>query len=204
MTPAHAPANHPRIPPKKTGILIANLGTPDGYDYWSMRRYLNEFLSDRRVIDYPAWKWQPLLQGIILTKRPFTSGRNYKLIWNEEKNESPLMTITRSQTEALRERASAEWGDQVMVEFCMRYGNPSTQDVLDRMVKAGCQRIVFLPLYPQARGLCPRRRHHGRPFPRPRRSVPCRRDVRSGFPDRMVALGHAAETAAAGIGHDPT
>ncbi|MFC3168522.1 ferrochelatase [Paracoccus fontiphilus] len=152
MKPAHAPADHPSIPPKKTGILIANLGTPDGYDYWSMRRYLNEFLSDKRVIDYPAWKWQPLLQGIILTKRPFTSGKNYKLIWNEDKNESPLMTITRSQAEALRARATAEWGDAVMVDFCMRYGNPSTQDVLERMVKAGCQRIVFLPLYPQYAG----------------------------------------------------
>ncbi|WP_347139504.1 ferrochelatase [Paracoccus sp. SSK6] len=150
--PARLPADHPSIPPKKTGILIANLGTPDGYDYWSMRRYLNEFLSDKRVIDYPAWKWQPLLQGIILTKRPFTSGRNYKLIWNEERNESPLMTITRSQAEALRARTTAEWGDQVMVDFCMRYGNPSTEDVLDRMVKAGCQRIVFLPLYPQYAG----------------------------------------------------
>ena len=146
------PADHPKIQPPKTGILIANLGTPDGYDYWSMRRYLNEFLSDRRVIDYPAWKWQPLLQGIILTKRPFTSGANYKLIWNEEKDESPLMTITREQTEALRARATAEWGDKVMVEFCMRYGNPSTEEVLDRMVKAGCRRIVFLPLYPQYAG----------------------------------------------------
>ena len=146
------PADRPDLGPSKTGILIANLGTPDGYDYWSMRRYLNEFLSDKRVIDYPAWKWQPLLQGIILTKRPFTSGKNYKLIWNEEKNESPLMTITRAQTEALREAATAEWGDQVMVEFCMRYGNPSTEVVLDRMVKAGCQRIVFLPLYPQYAG----------------------------------------------------
>ena len=146
------PADHPHIQPPKTGILIANLGTPDGFGYWSMRRYMNEFLSDRRVIDYPAWKWQPLLQGIILTKRPFTSGANYKLIWNEELDESPLMTITREQTEALRARATAEWGDQVMVEFCMRYGNPSTEDVLDRMVKAGCRRIVFLPLYPQYDG----------------------------------------------------
>lgn len=152
MKPTHAPADHPSFPPKKTGILIANLGTPDGYDYWSMRRYLNEFLSDRRVIDFPAWKWQPLLQGIILTKRPFTSGKNYKLIWNEERNESPLMTITRSQAEALRDRAQAEWGDRVMVDFCMRYGNPSTADVLDRMIKAGCQRIVFLPLYPHYAG----------------------------------------------------
>ncbi|WBU53470.1 ferrochelatase [Paracoccus sp. SCSIO 75233] len=148
----HAPADHPKIPQGKTGILIANLGTPDGYDYWSMRRYLNEFLSDKRVIDYPSWKWQPLLQGIILTKRPFSSGANYKLIWNEEKGESPLMTITRDQAEALRVRAHEEWGDRVMVDFCMRYGNPSTQEVLDRMIEAGCRRIVFLPLYPQYAG----------------------------------------------------
>ena len=146
------PKDHPQIPQAKTGILIANLGTPDGHDYWSMRRYLNEFLSDKRVIDLPSWKWQPILQGIILTKRPFTSGANYKLIWNEEKNESPLMTITCDQTQALRERAEAEWGERVMVEFCMRYGNPSTEEVLDRMVKAGCRRIVFLPLYPQYAG----------------------------------------------------
>lgn len=152
MKPTHAPEGHPSVPPAKTGILIANLGTPDGYDYWSMRRYLNQFLSDKRVIDIPNWKWQPLLQGIILTKRPFSSGKNYKLIWNEDKNESPLLTITKAQTEALRARAHQEWGDQVMVEFCMRYGNPSTQDVLDRMVKAGCRRIVFLPLYPQYAG----------------------------------------------------
>lgn len=152
MKPAHAPADHPAISEAKTGILIANLGTPDGHDYWSMRRYLSEFLSDKRVIDYPAWKWQPLLQTVILTKRPFTSGANYRLIWNEELDESPLMTITRDQTEALRARAHAEWGDKVMVEFCMRYGNPSVRDVLDRMVQAGCRRIVFLPLYPQYAG----------------------------------------------------
>lgn len=152
MTPAASPADHPRLPPAKTGILIANLGTPDGYDYWSMRRYLNEFLSDSRVIDLPRWKWQPILQGIILTRRPFSSGANYKTIWNEEKDESPLMTITRDQTESLRARAVAEWGDDVMVEFCMRYGNPSTQEVVGRMVEAGCRRIVFLPLYPQYAG----------------------------------------------------
>ncbi|MGB1035158.1 MAG: ferrochelatase, partial [Primorskyibacter sp.] len=72
--PVHAPTDHPKIARAKVGILLANLGTPDHYDYWSMRRYLNEFLSDRRVIDYAPWKWQPLLQLIILTKRPFTSG----------------------------------------------------------------------------------------------------------------------------------
>ncbi len=150
--PAHAPADHTQLPERKIGVLIANLGTPDATDYWSMRRYLNEFLSDRRVIDYPAWKWQPLLQTIILTKRPFTSGANYKTIWNNEADESPLMTITKQQVAALRERAQALWGDRVMVDFCMRYGNPSTPDVVDRMVKAGCERILFFPLYPQYAG----------------------------------------------------
>ena len=144
----HAPADHPPVARRKVGVLVANLGTPDSPDYWPMRRYLNEFLSDRRVIDLPRWKWQPLLQLIILTRRPFTSGANYRLIWNQEKNESPLMTITRAQTEALREAL----GPEVMVEFCMRYGNPSTQSVVDRMVKAGCEKILFFPLYPQYAG----------------------------------------------------
>lgn len=146
------PAGHPAVPPAKIGVLIANLGTPDGYDYWSMRRYLSEFLSDQRVIDYPKWKWQPLLQTIILTKRPFTSGANYKLIWNEELNESPLMTITKAQTKALSAAFAARYGDQVMVDFCMRYGNPSTETKVSEMVAAGCTKIVFMPLYPQYAG----------------------------------------------------
>ena len=86
----------------KVGILLANLGTPDGYDYWSMRRYLSQFLSDRRVIDYPAWKWQPLLQLVILSKRPFTSGADYKSIWNVEADESPLLTITKAQVAGIK------------------------------------------------------------------------------------------------------
>ncbi|TNC74278.1 ferrochelatase [Rubellimicrobium roseum] len=150
--PAHAPQGHPAVQPARIGILLANLGTPDNTDYWSMRRYLNEFLSDKRVIDYPAWKWQPLLQTIILTKRPFTSGANYRKIWDRERNESPLLTITKSQTEGLRERLQARFGDGVRVEFCMRYGNPSTQSVIKRMVEEGCQRILFVPLYPQYAG----------------------------------------------------
>ena len=149
---AHAPADHPALPPRRIGLLVANLGTPDGHDYWSMRRYLNEFLSDRRVIDYPRWNWQPLLQAIILTRRPFTSGRNYRLIWNTQADESPLMTITKAQVAKLRAAAAARWGDQVMVDFCMRYGNPSTISVVDGMVRAGCDRIVFLPLYPHYAG----------------------------------------------------
>lgn len=150
--PDQAPADHPAVPRAKIGVLVANLGTPDGYDYWSMRRYLNEFLSDKRVIDYPAWKWQPILQGIILTKRPFSSGKNYKLIWNEALNESPLMTITRQQVTKLRAAAEARWGAEVVVEFCMRYGNPSTESVVSKMVAEGCEKILFVPLYPQYAG----------------------------------------------------
>lgn len=149
---AHAPADHPAVKPSRTGILLANLGTPDGHDYWSMRRYLNEFLSDRRVIDYPRWKWQPLLQLIILSKRPFSSGANYRKIWNEELNESPLMTFTRAQVSKLRDRMTELHGDEVVVDFCMRYGNPSTESVVRRMVDQGCERILFMPLYPHYAG----------------------------------------------------
>lgn len=148
----HAPADHPPVKAAKVGVLLANLGTPDNYDYWSMRRYLNEFLSDQRVIDFPKWKWQPLLQLIILTKRPFTSGANYKLIWNEEKGESPLMTITKDQTAAIAAAMQAAHGDRVMVDFCMRYGNPSTESKVQAMVAAGCEKILFLPLYPHYAG----------------------------------------------------
>ncbi|PCD76419.1 ferrochelatase [Pseudothioclava arenosa] len=148
----HAPADHPPVKPAKIGVLVANLGTPDATDYWSMRRYLNEFLSDKRVIDYPAWKWQPLLQLIILSKRPFTSGANYKTIWNNEANESPLMTITKQQVAKLREAVATRYGAEVVVEYCMRYGNPSTFDVVDRMVQQGCEKILFVPLYPQYAG----------------------------------------------------
>ena len=89
--------DHPPIPRSKIGILIGNLGTPDSTDYWSMRRYLSEFLSDRRVIDYSPFIWQPLLQLVILSKRPFSSGAAYRGIWNNERDESPLLTILRNQ-----------------------------------------------------------------------------------------------------------
>lgn len=150
--PAHAPKGHPLIPREKIGVLLANLGTPDHYDYWSMRRYLSEFLSDRRVIDYAPWRWQPLLQLIILTKRPFSSGKAYQSIWNTEKDESPLLTITRDQTEAIRRALVQDYGTDVMVDFCMRYGNPSTQSKVREMIEAGCTRILFFPLYPQYAG----------------------------------------------------
>ncbi|MCI4663618.1 MAG: ferrochelatase [Neomegalonema sp.] len=146
---AHAPADHPPVPPAKTGLLIANLGTPDATDYWSMRRYLNEFLSDKRVIEWPSWIWQPILQLIVLTKRPFSSGKNYEGIWNKEADESPLLTITKSQTAKLAERMQTTYGDDVVVDFCMRYGNPSTPSVISKLKDQGCERIVFFPLYPQ-------------------------------------------------------
>ncbi len=150
--PAHADDDHPKLPSERIGILLANLGTPDNHDYWSMRRYLNEFLSDRRVIDYSPWIWQPLLQLVILTKRPFSSGAAYKSIWNEAADESPLMTITRDQTEKLSEAMAKRFGDQVMVDFCMRYGNPSTESKVRAMVEAGCHKILFFPLYPHYAG----------------------------------------------------
>jgi len=149
---AHAPADHPVVKRAKIGVLVANLGTPDNYDYWSMRRYLNEFLSDTRVIDYAPWKWQPLLQLIILTKRPFTSGANYKLIWNHEKGESPLMTITKDQTAKIKAAMHAKYGDEVIVDFCMRYGNPSTASRVHALIEAGCEKLVFFPLYPHYAG----------------------------------------------------
>ena len=152
VRPEHAPTDHPAIVPEKVGVLLANLGTPDGYDYWSMRRYLNEFLSDQRVIDYPKWKWQPILQTVVLGKRPFTSGAAYKTIWNEDAGESPLMTITKQQAAGITAEMKARFGDNVVVDYCMRYGNPSTQSKVAAMTAAGCQKILFFPLYPQYAG----------------------------------------------------
>ncbi|MGB0660510.1 MAG: ferrochelatase [Mangrovicoccus sp.] len=152
MQNEHLPSDHPVVPKQKIGVLLANLGTPDATDYWSMRRYLNEFLSDRRVIDYSPWLWQPLLQLIILTKRPFSSGEAYKSIWNEAANESPLITITKEQTAAIAAEMQAEYGGEVVVDFCMRYGNPSTQSKVKALVAQGCQKILFFPLYPQYAG----------------------------------------------------
>ena len=146
------PEGHPPVLLEKIGIILANLGTPDHYSYWPMRRYLGEFLSDRRVIDYSPWLWQPLLQLVILVKRPFASGAAYRSIWNHEKNESPLLTITKSQTDKVRERLTHRYGEKVKVSFCMRYGNPSTKSIVEGLVESGCTKILFFPLYPQYAG----------------------------------------------------
>ncbi|WP_284163881.1 ferrochelatase [Frigidibacter sp. SD6-1] len=202
----HAPADHPALPPARVGVLLANLGTPDGYDYWSMRRYLSEFLSDRRVIDYPRWKWQPILQLIILSKRPKAKGRDYQSIWNHERNESPLLTITRDQTEALRAKAAARWGDRVMVEFCMRYGNPSTESVVRRMVAAGCEKILFFPLYPHYAGATSATANDQffRALMKEKRQ-PAARTVAEYFDNPLYvdALAASVETAYAGLDHRP-
>jgi ferrochelatase len=152
VCPAHAKSDHPAVKPARVGILVANLGTPSATDYWSMRRYLSQFLSDKRVVDFSPWIWQPLLQLVILTRRPFTSGAAYKTIWNEEDNESPLLTITKKQTAAIKAKMIAEYGDDVRVNFCMRYGNPSAESKVQEMVDAGCTKILFFPLYPHYAG----------------------------------------------------
>ncbi|MEM9433548.1 MAG: ferrochelatase [Pseudomonadota bacterium] len=148
----HAPKDHPKVKFGKVGILLANLGTPDDYTYWPMRRYLGEFLSDKRVVDYSPWIWQPLLQLIILTKRPFSSGAAYKSIWNHDQGESPLLTITKAQTLKITETMKEKYGDKVEVDFCMRYGNPSTKSKLRQMIERGCDKILFFPLYPHYAG----------------------------------------------------
>ena len=145
---AHLPAGHPPVATGRIGVLLVNLGTPDATDYWSMRRYLKEFLSDRRVIEVPRAIWWPILNGIILTTRPSKKGRDYDTIWNREKNEGPLKTITRSQAERLGQRL-AEVGDRLVVDWAMRYGNPSIASRLEALLAAGCERILVVPLYPQ-------------------------------------------------------
>jgi ferrochelatase len=142
---AELPPGHPPISPPRVGVLLLNLGTPDGTDYWSVRRYLSEFLSDRRVIEAPPLVWQPILQGIILSTRPQKSGENYKRIWDNEAGDSPLRVITRRQVTKLQERL----GDDIVVEYGMRYGNPSTKAGIEALISAGCQRILLAPLYPQ-------------------------------------------------------
>jgi ferrochelatase len=140
------PVDHPRVATGKIGVLIVALGTPDGTDYWSMRRYLKQFLSDRRVIETPRWLWWPILNLIILTTRPGRKGKDYASIWNKERDEGPLRTITRSQSEKLAARLDS---GQVIVDWAMRYGNPSIGDRLDALQAAGCERILVFPLYPQ-------------------------------------------------------
>jgi len=141
------PAAHPKVAHGKVGVLLLNLGTPDATDYWSMRRYLKEFLSDKRVIEEPRWKWWPILNFIILTVRPGPKGRDYDSIWNRDRDEGPLKTITRAQAEKLAS-ALAD-APSVVVDWAMRYANPTTASRLAWLLSQGCERILIVPLYPQ-------------------------------------------------------
>ena len=139
---------HPDIRSGRVGVLLLNLGTPEATDYWSMRRYLREFLSDRRVIETPRLLWWPLLNLVILTTRPGRKGRDYASIWNRERNESPLKTISRSQAEKLR-GLLAPLGERVLVDWAMRYGKPATAEGIEALRRQGCDRLLVVPLYPQ-------------------------------------------------------
>lgn len=145
------PPGHPPIAPRRTGVLLVNLGTPDATDYWSMRRYLREFLSDRRVIETSRAIWWPVLNLIVLTTRPGRKGKDYDTIWNKERDEGPLKTITRAQTEKLAVRLAdlAAADAPVHVDWAMRYGNPSIENRILDMQAQGCDRILVVPLYPQ-------------------------------------------------------
>lgn len=141
------PAGSVRVKAGKVGVMLINLGTPDGTEFRPMWRYLREFLSDPRVIELNKAIWYPILYGLVLTTRPKKSGANYARIWNREKNESPLRTFTRAQAEKLA-KALGDLPD-VMVDWAMRYGNPSTASVARGLVEQGCDRILSFPLYPQ-------------------------------------------------------
>src|SRR5262245_48917683 len=145
-------ARHAGLPPEATpgpvGVLLVNLGTPDATDAASVRRYLREFLHDRRVIEEDTIAWKFVLNAIILPLRPRRKGLDYQKIWNNEKNESPLKTITRSQADKLT-AALAPHGDRVVVDWAMRYGNPSMRSCLATLMSQGCDRILVVPLHPQ-------------------------------------------------------
>jgi protoporphyrin/coproporphyrin ferrochelatase len=137
------PADHPPIKPPRIGILLTNLGTPDAPTPGAVKRYLGQFLSDRRVVEIPPILWQPILRGIILNTRPRKSAAAYREVWTEDG--SPLASNTKAQAENLQ----ARMGHSVMVRWAMRYGNPSIDVGLTDLIDAGCQRILLAPLYPQ-------------------------------------------------------
>lgn len=143
----HFPAGHPNVAIGKIGVLLINLGTPEGTSYWPMRRYLKEFLWDERVIDVPRPIWWFILNCIILTTRPSKSGEAYEQIWNHELDESPLKTITRSQAEKVAGRLATH--PNIEVEWAMRYGLPPIKEKIEKLKEAGCDRVLLFPLYPQ-------------------------------------------------------
>jgi ferrochelatase len=138
--------NHPDIKFGKTGVLLINLGTPDSTNWWDIRKYLKEFLSDKRVIEVNPVLWQIILNLFILNFRPSKTAHAYKKIWLKEANESPLRYYTRNQAEKLQQELV---GENIIVNFAMRYGNPSIKSKLNELKNNGCENIIILPLYPQ-------------------------------------------------------
>lgn len=147
------PPQHPEVASGRIGVLLVNLGTPEGTGYWPMRSYLREFLSDPRVIEAPRVLWLPLLHLAILTTRPSRKGRDYQKIWNLELDEGPLKTITRSQSEKLAGWIEAGGvgaaGAKIIVDWAMRYGRPSIASRIKALQEQGCDRLLLAPLYPQ-------------------------------------------------------
>ena len=137
------PVDHPSVKHGRIGVLLINLGTPDAPEAAAVRKYLAEFLSDPRVVEIPRVAWLPILYGIILRTRPKKSAHAYKQVWTEEG--SPLAAITRRQCAALQDRL----GEDVIVDFAMRYGNPGIANSIENLIALGCERILVAPLYPQ-------------------------------------------------------
>lgn len=148
VVPSALPKDHPKVAFGRIGVLLVNLGTPEATDYWSMRRYLKEFLWDRRVIEVNRVVWWLVLNGIVLTKRPGPKGKDYDTIWNKERNEGPLKTITRSQAEKLA-ATLAGVDERIVVDWAMRYGKPPIKERIEALQAQGCERILLVPLYPQ-------------------------------------------------------
>ncbi len=140
------PNEHPTIPKKKKGVLLVNLGTPDSTGWWDIRKYLKEFLSDKRVIEVNPIVWQIILNLFILTFRPSKTAKAYKKIWMKKENMSPLRYFTKQQTEKTKKRIQNK---KIEIDYAMRYGNPSIKQKLTELQKKGCEDIIILPLYPQ-------------------------------------------------------
>ena len=138
--------NHPKVNYGKNGVLLVNLGTPDSTSWWDIRKYLREFLSDKRVIEVNPILWQIILNLIILNLRPSKTAKAYKEIWMTDINESPLRYYTKQQTQKLKEKFN---GQNIIIDYAMRYGNPSIKSRLEKLQSEGCENIILFPLYPQ-------------------------------------------------------
>ena len=138
--------DHPKINYGRTGLLLVNLGTPDSTSWWDIRKYLKEFLSDKRVIELNPILWKIILNVFILNFRPSKTAKAYKEIWMKDKNVSPLRHYTEMQTKKLSEKLD---NDKVITDFAMRYGSPSIKSKMKKLQNNGCERIIVIPLYPQ-------------------------------------------------------